>query len=151
VPDRDQTRTSRSDLVDTFWSVARSLRHASAERLAGWGLTPSQARALGTLVRHGEMRPGALAGHLRITPRSATEVVDALAGLGMVERATDPADRRAVLVRVTDKGAATTQAVRAARADGAEALFARLSDADRRELTRILGVLRDGTDGHRPC
>ncbi|WP_224389986.1 MarR family winged helix-turn-helix transcriptional regulator [Pseudonocardia sp. ICBG1293] len=151
MPDREPPRDARSDLVDTFWSVARALRHASAERLAGWGLTPSQARALGTLVRHGEMRPGTLAGHLRITPRSATEVVDALAGLGMVERATDPADRRAVLVRVTDKGAATTRDVRAARADGAEALFARLSDADRGELARILGVLRDGTDGDRHC
>jgi DNA-binding MarR family transcriptional regulator len=150
VPDRDQTRPSRSDLVDAFWSVARSLRHASAERLAGWGLTPSQARALGTLVRHGEMRPGALAGHLHITPRSATEVVDALAGLGMVERATDPADRRAVLLRVTETGAATARDVRAARADGAEALFARLSEDDRAELARILAVLREGADEHRP-
>ncbi|MEJ8280006.1 MarR family winged helix-turn-helix transcriptional regulator [Pseudonocardia spirodelae] len=147
MPDREP----RTDLVDAFWAVARSLRHASAGRLAGWGLTPSQARALGTLVRHGEMRPGALAAHLRITPRSATEVVDALAGLGLVERGTDPADRRAVLVRVTDAGAATARDVRAARADGAEALFGRLSDADRAELGRILAVLRAGIDDERRC
>ena len=52
------------------------------------------------------MRPGALAEHLRIAPRSATEVVDDLQERGLVERAPDPADRRATLVRLTEAGAA---------------------------------------------
>ncbi|MBN9792870.1 MULTISPECIES: MarR family winged helix-turn-helix transcriptional regulator [unclassified Pseudonocardia] len=140
-----------SDLVDAFWAVARRLRHTSAERLADWGLSPSQARALMVLARHGEMRPGELAGHLRIAPRSATEVVDALAGLGMVERAADPGDRRAVLLRLTGDGAATAGAIRAGRADEAQQFFGRLGDHDRAELARILGTLRDEVhrDAHR--
>ena len=47
------------------------------------------------------MRPSALAEHLHIAARSATEVVDALEARGLVAREPDPDDRRATLVRPT--------------------------------------------------
>ena len=74
------------------------------EALAEWDVTPSQARALAVLRRGGPQRLGELAEHLRIAPRSATEVVDALAERGLVERRPDPADRRATLVALTAHG-----------------------------------------------
>lgn len=138
-----------NDLVDAFWAVARQLRHTSAETLAAWDLTPSQARALVTLARHDEMRPGDLARHLRITPRSATEVVDGLAGPGLVERTADPADRRATLLRLTDRGTTTARAIRDARVEETHRFFGRLSDDDRSDLARILATLRHGADGDR--
>ena len=126
---------------DLFWAVARRLRRASREGLAPWEVTPSQLRALGTLMRHGPVRPGTLATHLGIAPRSATEVVDALEERGMVRRETDPDDRRATLVVVTDHGREVGQAIRAARAAEADRLFAGLDDADRAELERLLRLL----------
>lgn len=128
-------------LAEAFWSVARRLRHQSRETLAPWGVSPSQLRALGTLMRHGPVRTGALAEHLRIAPRSATEVVDALAERGLVERCPDPSDRRATLVAVTDAGAGLGHAVRAARAAEADRVFAALDEADRTELARLLRLL----------
>lgn len=133
---------SEDSLADTFWTVARRLRHVSADALARWDVAPSQSRALGVLARHGEMRPGELARHLRIAPRSATEVVDGLAERGFVERVPDPHDRRATVLRLTAHGQETAAAVRAARDDEVARFFGRLSPADRAELTRILGELR---------
>jgi DNA-binding MarR family transcriptional regulator len=91
-------------LAESFRAVARELRRRTLVALEPWDVTPSQARALGMLHRHGAMRLRDLAEHLRIAPRSATEVVDDLAGRGLVDRHPDPDDRRAVLVRPTERG-----------------------------------------------
>lgn len=135
--------TSASDL---FWAVARRLRHASRETLAPWDVTPSQLRALGVLMRHGSARPGALAKHLGIAPRSATEVVDSLEERGLVRRETDPDDRRATLVVVTDAGRELGAALREARSAEADRVFTGLDDADRAELERLLRLLLARTE-----
>ncbi len=129
-------------LAESFRAAARDLRRRTFAALEPWDVTPSQARALGVLHRHGALRLRDLAEHLRIAPRSATEVVDDLAGRGLAERRPDPDDRRATLVRLTERGADTAAAVRAARAAGADDFFAALDDADRAELARILTRLR---------
>lgn len=135
-----------ASVSDLFWAVARRLRHASRESLAPWQVTPSQLRALGTLMRHGPVRPSALARHLGIAPRSATEVVDALQERGLVGRETDPDDRRATLVVVTDEGREVGQAIRAARAAEADRVFAGLDETDRGDLERLLRRLLADTE-----
>jgi DNA-binding MarR family transcriptional regulator len=130
-------------LADAFRGVARQLRHQTQRALAPWDVTPSQARALGVLTRHGPMRLGALSEHLRIVPRSATEVVDSLEEARLVERRPDPEDRRAVLVALTSRGEEVAAGIRAARAAEAEEFFARLDEADRTSLARILRSLRN--------
>ncbi len=110
--------------------------------MAQWDITPSQARALRVLARHGAMRPSELSEHLHIAARSATEVIDDLEAKGLVARRPDPNDRRATLVELTERGR------RARRADArrsrreAERLFDQLTAADRAELTRILKQIR---------
>ena len=135
-PDRDET------LSEAFRAVARRLRDLNREALAPWDVTPSQFRAIGVLSRHGTMRQGELAEHLRIAPRSTTEVVDDLQERGLVDRAPDPKDRRATLVGLTEKGTELVDAIRTARRAGSEDFFAGLDDRDRADLTRILMRLR---------
>lgn len=133
---------SAESLADAFRGVARQLRHQTQRALAPWDVTPSQARALGVLTRHGPVRLGALSEHLHIAPRSATEVVDALAEAGLVERRPDSEDRRAILVALTSRGEEVAAGIQAARAAEAEGFFARLDEADRTSLARILRTLR---------
>ncbi|MGY0006954.1 MarR family winged helix-turn-helix transcriptional regulator [Micromonospora sp. I033] len=130
-------------LAETFWAVARRLRHQSKRTLEPWEINPGHARALAVLLRHGALRLSALAEHLRIAPRSATEVVDDLEERGLVARQPDPADRRATLVALTGEGTRISAAIRAARATEAERFFGDLSDSDRADLARILRTLRD--------
>ncbi|HEY2674133.1 MAG TPA: MarR family winged helix-turn-helix transcriptional regulator [Rugosimonospora sp.] len=129
-------------LSETFWSVARALRHQSRLTLTPWDMTPSQSRALAVLMRHGPMRLSDLADHLRIAPRSATEVVDDLSSRGLAERRADANDRRATLVALTDAGTTTGAAIRVAGQAEADRVFGSLSEHDRATLSRILRELR---------
>ena len=125
-----------------FWSVARRLRYLTHDTVTPFGVTPGQARALGVLHRHGSMRLSEVSNHLRIAPRSATEVIDALEERGLVARSPDPADRRAVVVALTGPGTELSTGIKAARAEEADAFFGRLESADRDALARILRSLR---------
>ncbi|MDY7085001.1 MAG: MarR family transcriptional regulator [Actinomycetota bacterium] len=133
-------------LADEFFTVSRRLRRRTREALQPWELSPSLGRAVSVLSRYGDMRPGALAERLRIAPRSATEVVDDLQRLGLAVRRPDPADRRAVLITLTDEGERVSRDIHAARREAGEQFFATLSPADRAELTRLLRKLRDDND-----
>jgi len=129
-------------LAEAFWSLTRSLRQAARESMAQWDITPSQARALRVLERHGVMRPSELSEHLRIAARSVTEVIDDLEGKALVGRRPDPDDRRATLIELTDRGRQLGDQIRSARGAQAERLFDELSASDRTDLIRILKQLR---------
>jgi DNA-binding MarR family transcriptional regulator len=111
--------------------------------LAPWELSPHQARALRVVCSRDGVRLSELAEALRIAPRSATEVADGLQERELVQRAADPADRRAVVLRATDAGRQVQREVDDARAADAAELFGRLPAADRAELARILRSLTD--------
>ncbi len=130
------------NLAESFWAVSRRLRQHTRTALEPWDLSPSLARALNVLAHEGDLRPGALAEHLRIAPRTATEVVDDLQRRGLAERRPDPNDRRAVLVALTGAGVHTSTAIRAARQAEGERFFAALNAEDRAALSRILAELR---------
>ena len=123
--------------------VARRLRAAAMAAFAAYDVTPSQVRAIRVLATHGGVRSSELAQHLRIAPRSATEVVDALEAKGLVERSPDPGDRRATVVGLTARGHELSDEVRRARGVEAEKLFERLTKTDRAALARILAKLQD--------
>jgi DNA-binding MarR family transcriptional regulator len=166
--DASSSATGSTELADALMRAARGLRRGWHAGLEPSGLSPHQARALHVLGggrRHhaataadhadhadhaataadavGGMRISELAAALRIAPRSATEVVDGLAEKGLAERGTDPDDRRAVVVRLTDAGTATLAHADRARAHAAAELFGRLDAAERADLTRLLRRLSD--------
>jgi len=134
-------RESEADLGDLVMRVARGLRHRGAAVTAPWDLAPHQARALRVVARHGQVRPGVIASHLRVAPRSVTDVLDALEDRGLVERAPDPADRRATVVTLTASGRGLVHEIDEARRTDAHAFFSRLSERDQAALRRILGTL----------
>ena len=129
-------------LAESFWSLSRKLRQAASQSMAQWDLTPSQARALRVLERHGVMRPSELSEHLRIAARSATEVIDDLEAKGLLARHPDPNDRRATRLELTGRGRELGESIRSARGAEADRLFEHLSAADRAALARILRKLR---------
>ena len=130
-------------LAEALTAIARQLRERSAETLAPWDITPAHLRALRVLARHPAMRLSGLSDRLQIAPRTATEVVDALQARHLARRRADPGDRRAILVEVTERGASVLAEIRAARGPEAERIFGHLSPAERAELARILGKLRN--------
>ena len=132
-----------TELGDLLMRSARTLRRRFGAVLAPWELSPHQARALRVVGSRDGVRLSELAEALRIAPRSATEVADGLQERGLVQRMTDPADRRAVVLRPTEAGRRVQREVDDARAADAAELFGRLSAADRADLARILRSLTD--------
>src|SRR5487761_1246362 len=129
-------------LADLLHRLTKRLRRAQAERLAPFGLTPAQERALRMITRS-EVPPRMteLADHLGIVPRSVTTVVDALEEAGLVHREIDPRNRRAILLHLTDRGKAVRDDMRTARRRAAEDLFAPLTVEDRKTLAKLLTIV----------
>jgi len=132
-------------LADLVHGLTRRLRRSQAEALAPLGLTPAQERALRLISRSDEPpRMVEVADRLGIVPRSLTTVIDALEDAGLVRREIDPRNRRAILLRLTDRGAAVRDELREARRRAAEDLFAALSATDRELLGDLLARLDTG-------
>ena len=138
--DREPGGESTSDLL---MMAARSMRRSFDESMAAYDVTPSQARALRVVAELGSVRLSALAEALRIAPRSATEVVDALEAHSLVAREPDPADRRATSVVPTEAGIRLGAALDEARRTATEQRLSVLSEEDRAELARILRLVVD--------
>ncbi|MEP9380852.1 MarR family winged helix-turn-helix transcriptional regulator [Nocardioides cheoyonin] len=127
---------------DLLMSAARALRRRFATTLAQWEITPAQGRAL-RIVSSAQEPPrlSEIAERLRIVPRSATEVVDALEQRGLVVRQPDPGDRRATCVVATAEGERLAGIIEEARSGAAREYLSVLPASDRRELARILEKL----------
>ena len=82
--------------------VARTARRLRQE--AGADLSPSLISALASIDRHGPVTPSELAAHERVQRPTATRVLARLEGAGLIERASDPADRRSSLISVSADG-----------------------------------------------
>jgi DNA-binding MarR family transcriptional regulator len=136
---------AEADLGDLLMRVARTLRRRGVSVTAPWDLSPHQVRALRVVARHQRIRPGELAAHLRVAPRSVTDVVDALQERGLVTREPDATDRRATVVRLTASGTRLVHETEAARRTDADAYFDRLPARDRAALRRILTTLDEDT------
>ena len=85
--------------------VARLSRAEFERRVtaAELGITPGEARTLANVACYGPMRQHDLAGLTGLGPMSVTGMIDNLEKAGLVQRSTDPDDRRAKQVQVTDK------------------------------------------------
>lgn len=78
-----------------------TLHNRAAAELAG--LNPTDWDCLDVLDWSGPITAGGLARRVGITSGAATGAIDRLAALGLVERSTDPADRRKVIVGLADQ------------------------------------------------
>ncbi|NNG37899.1 MarR family transcriptional regulator [Flexivirga sp. ID2601S] len=138
---RDLDEPARNELGQLVQRTARMLRRANLSELEPYGLSPHQSRALGVVSRHGadgSLRLSTVAEHLDIAPRSATEVIDALEERGLVRRTPDPADRRAVLISLTDDGRALRRRLDRARARRSDEVFGALTTKEQQVLRDLL-------------
>lgn len=87
------------------------------------------------------MRLTALADAALLTKQSMGYLVDDLEAHGYVERVPDPADRRAKVVRLTERGRRVDDTVRAVILEIESEWAARLGEDEYQHLTRILRKL----------
>src|SRR5262249_35879899 len=107
------------------------------------GLTRARAELIWRLQRQGPMTQRELSQALQCTPRNVTGLVDALQADGYVLREPHPTDRRATLVRLTERGLEAAAEWRRGYRDLANLLFA---DLGATEFARFAAVLDDLLD-----
>jgi DNA-binding MarR family transcriptional regulator len=94
---------------------------------------------LAALCREGELTSSGLASAADLAPATVTQMLDALEAAGLVERQRDSADRRVVLVRLTERGRSSYDAK---HAELVAAWNHELSDLDTESLQAASVVLQ---------
>lgn len=122
-----------------YLAVGRLVRMLRRTGTADVG--PGAFSALATLNSAGPLRLGDVAAREGVTAPTMSRIIASLEDAGLVARAADANDRRAVLVGVTDAGAALIQGESYARSSALRRRVAALSPADRAALTAALPVL----------
>jgi len=116
--------------------LSRRLRPTAAAVAAG--LTPTKISVLLHVARAGQIRLSDLSDAEGINPTMMSRVIAELTEAGLVERVSDPSDRRAALVEATAAGRKLADRIRRERTD---ALNLALEGLDERERSQIEAAL----------
>lgn len=121
------------------------MRHllAHARRRPSWAeLTYQQYNVLRIIDGEGPMAQGEIARRLLVSAPVITRQASALADDGLVERRTDPTDRRSVHLALTTRGRRRVRLMRRELLAAAQELLAPLPEADRSTLANALEHLQ---------
>jgi DNA-binding MarR family transcriptional regulator len=117
----------------------RRLRHVDNAGI----LTPSQSAVLHRLHREGPATQGELAAAEHVRQQSMAATLGVLDDLGYLARTPDPADRRRVVISLSDAGRDTVRGIQQHRDEWlAQALLDELSPAELDAVTRALPLLQ---------
>lgn len=105
------------------------------------GPSLTAAATLATLDRSGPCRVTWLAAQEGVTQPAMTQLISRLAEAGLLRRAADPGDGRAVQVGITDAGRELLASRRAVRAGRLAGMLAGLSPGDRAALAAALPAI----------
>jgi DNA-binding MarR family transcriptional regulator len=120
-------------------------RVLAALRAAGFEATLAQSRLFARVAEEGS-RLTELAESAQITKQTAQFLVDQLEAIGYVERAPDPTDARARLVRIAARGRAAQELAREVEGQVTEEWSRHLGAREFAQLRRTMERLRQITD-----
>jgi DNA-binding MarR family transcriptional regulator len=130
-------------LVDEFAAFGPLYMKWVRSRLQDRGMTYARMRLLGALHCNGPQIMSSISDELGVTRRNVTALVDALEEEGLVRRKPHPTDRRATVIEMTGRGERTMERMYDEHRAAVAELFAELEEQDQRELSRMLGALRE--------
>ena len=133
------TQTLRT-WVEVFMQRSfRDLRHFMEQAK----ISPSQVGAMMLLRGCGSCGVSDIGAHLGISAPAASQLVDRLVGIGLLERSEDPQDRRFKQVKLTPKGEALIEQSIQARQQWMEQLTHALTPAEQQIIIGALTLLTD--------
>lgn len=132
------------EALDAFTSLLRASRALSARvepRLAAASLTPTQFGVLEAVLHEGALSQRELSRRVLTSAGNMTDLVDKLEARGLVRRARQRLDRRAVTVELTDVGRKLIEPLHVNHAADIAATMAVLTSDELRELGELLRKL----------
>jgi DNA-binding MarR family transcriptional regulator len=140
---RESVAWSSLRLVDEFAAFGPLYLKWVRSRLQDRGMTYARMRLLGALHCKGSQIMSSISEELGVTRRNVTALVDALEEEGLVRRKPHPTDRRATVIEMTGRGERTMDRLYDEHRAAVAELFEGLDETDRKELTRMLGAMRE--------
>lgn len=101
-----------AELAGGLRTVVNRLGYALRAPLARQGVTPTRLTAMVVLDKSGPLRAGDLAAVLNISAASMSRLSEVLEEGDWIRRAPDPADRRACLLSLSDRGSQALEQLR---------------------------------------
>lgn len=130
-------------ILDQLGRLLRQLTRMTGGADDGRAMTATQRIALIEIGEAGPLRLNDLAARMGTSAPTASRAVDSLDEHGLVARATDADDRRAVRIELTPTGRELVQERQARASVAFEPAVATLSAADREQLLKLLARLTD--------
>ncbi len=113
--------------------LSRRIRTNSVDEL-----TPSQQAVFASIAKNGPVTIGRIAELEHVQPPSASKIVASLESRDLVERRSDPDDRRCSVIAITDAGSTYLEEARAA---GRSWLAAQLTELDATDVGTLVAAL----------
>jgi DNA-binding MarR family transcriptional regulator len=143
-----------SDVAELRRRVGMSLRVLGSDLdaldeavAARFGLHRTDLRCLEIVGRGGPLSAGALAEQAGLSTSAVTSVIDRAERSGDLHRLSDPADRRRVLVEVTEQGRRRGRQAFSGLQEGTDQLLRRYSPADLRLFGKFVDEVRSVVAG----
>ncbi|CEG25496.1 MarR family winged helix-turn-helix transcriptional regulator [Bacillus sp. B-jedd] len=126
-------------LINTFMQFRKTGWHT--KKIAGFN--PSEFKMMAVIKQgmsegNGVMKVSEISQKLHVTPPTVTQLINVLEKDGFVERTIDPDDRRAVKIRLTEKGLEVTDQARKAFREKFLGLIDHLGEEDSLKLAELL-------------
>ena len=137
-------------LMESIRALVRRFSLAERADVACCGMTVAQAATLEALADEG-LRLGELGHRLGIAPSTLSRNLDRLVERGMVERGSDPDDRRALRAELTADGRRAATSVREQEIEFSRTILDKLPEATAQAtvstLEELLTAIRSSTQG----
>ena len=119
-----------------YKSISKPLKNQSS-------ITPGGMFVLGSLKRHGTQSMSDIGKCLSMPKPHVTVIVDKLIEEGLVERQSDPSDRRIVNILITEKGAEVFQNIKLEISENLKIKLSKLSDDEQEILADASQKVRE--------
>ncbi|MFS0910743.1 MarR family winged helix-turn-helix transcriptional regulator [Microbacterium sp. 179-I 3D2 NHS] len=133
--------------LDRLLQIGDLFQRDMARAFDGTGLTTARVHLLWVLQHAGPSTQRDLARLCDVTPRNITGLVDGLEESGHVRRTPHPADRRSVIVELTDSATKTMARMQREHAELNDTLLAAVAPEDRASLERGIAAIAARLEG----
>ncbi|WP_237565386.1 MarR family winged helix-turn-helix transcriptional regulator [Ornithinimicrobium cavernae] len=139
--ERPDLEVAPMGVVGRLGRAAEMVARGTQEYFAAHGLQHGQFDVLATLRRSGRpftLTPGALADSTMLSQAAMTNRLTRLEAKGLIDRRTDPTNRRSVLVSLTDDGLALVDRIVEGHLENERRLLDPLTAAEQARLAALL-------------
>ncbi len=146
APAKDSEYETRGALVHSTVKFLRALDSSRHRAAVGMGVSASQLRVLSRLTDSKLLTPSQLADDMMMTSGALTAICDQLVASGLVERTTNPRDRRSLLLSLSATGKAQMDASFRGFGENLSRATASYSPAEREMLSSMMIAMADALE-----